>query len=399
MKIKFNLLDTLVFLYLCSLTLVLNTPLWFLADVLLFILLFSYLVNFYVSKRKILLTKSFLWHTIFLILSIMSVLWTKRIEIYPLFSILHINIAILLLTNYLKNNGVNNYISMPFFISGMISTISVWQLYGPIFLINQGTRINTAMLLNSNTYAILLLVITLVLGSDLVFNNNSRFKNIFYVLMLINVVYQNIFLTGSRKGLVSVGIILIFIMIYYLLINANYLNKKTFINLLIGTLLLLPGIFFGFRYFSELGLFNRITNIFDFFRGQDIQEQSVYIRSRMIEIGIGLFKQRPFFGWGLDQFKYLSGYGVYSHSNYVEVLVSLGGVGLLLLYNTIFTLLNEVIKLWKFLPLKNKLMVLTIISIVMFNDIALVSYYDRLYWFLITFSIGLWEYFKNEELN
>src|SRR5699024_5557929 len=130
--------------------------------------------------------------------------------------------------------------------------------------------------------------------------------------------------------LVSVGIILIFIMIYYLLINANYLNKKTFINLLIGTLLLLPGIFFGFRYFSELGLFNRITNIFDFFRGQDIQEQSVYIRSRMIEIGIGLFKQRPFFGWGLDQFKYLSGYGVYSHSNYVEVLVSLGGVGLLL---------------------------------------------------------------------
>lgn len=56
-------------------------------------------------------------------------------------------------------------------------------------------------------------------------------------------------------------------------------------------------------------------------------------RMRFIEKGLLLIKDRPVLGWGLANFAYVSGEGVYSHNNFVEVWVSTGIVGFLIYYS------------------------------------------------------------------
>ena len=56
-------------------------------------------------------------------------------------------------------------------------------------------------------------------------------------------------------------------------------------------------------------------------------------RMRFIEEGLLLIKERPVLGWGLANFAYVSGEGVYSHNNFVEVWVSTGIFGFLIYYS------------------------------------------------------------------
>lgn len=85
-------------------------------------------------------------------------------------------------------------------------------------------------------------------------------------------------------------------------------------------------------YLMQLPLFSVINErITSFFSGE--LNVSDLNRMRFIEEGIRLIKERPIFGWGLANYAYVSGVGVYSHNNFVEVWVSTGIVGFLVYYS------------------------------------------------------------------
>jgi len=68
----------------------------------------------------------------------------------------------------------------------------------------------------------------------------------------------------------------------------------------------------------------------DYLGGRNVADTSILMRDQMLKDATNLWLQRPFTGWGLDQFRAVSGWGTYSHDNYVELLANGGLVGLML---------------------------------------------------------------------
>lgn len=126
--------------------------------------------------------------------------------------------------------------------------------------------------------------------------------------------------TASRKAMlmVVIGVIAMAVLhygwkrIYWTLLAAGAVTVAAYF------MLKLP-------YFGEIG--ERILNLFS---GE--QDLSDIERTRMIELGIDLFKERPIHGYGIGNYAALCFRETYSHHNYVELLVSGGVVALVLYY-------------------------------------------------------------------
>ena len=65
---------------------------------------------------------------------------------------------------------------------------------------------------------------------------------------------------------------------------------------------------------------------------EDRVGSSVYIREKMVSVGLQLWAQQPIIGHGAGQFSSLSGFRAYAHNNYVELLANDGIIGLVLYY-------------------------------------------------------------------
>lgn len=66
-------------------------------------------------------------------------------------------------------------------------------------------------------------------------------------------------------------------------------------------------------------------------------------RMGMISTALKLFTEHPFFGHGWGAFAAKSGFGVYSHSTFTEILVTFGLFGFCLYYSMFFNLLFKLI--------------------------------------------------------
>lgn len=106
-------------------------------------------------------------------------------------------------------------------------------------------------------------------------------------------------------------------------------------------------------------------------------------RMRFIENGISLIKERPILGWGLQNFRYVTGTDAYSHNNFIEVLVSTGIIGFLLYYSMYLTASWTVIK--RFLQQKEVTMILMLIlaMISVVFGYGMVQFYSKGTWFFL----------------
>lgn len=57
------------------------------------------------------------------------------------------------------------------------------------------------------------------------------------------------------------------------------------------------------------------------------------LRAELIRYGLELFAENPLLGYGLNNYQLFHWSGLYSHNNYIEVLVSLGIMGFLIYYS------------------------------------------------------------------
>lgn len=152
-------------------------------------------------------------------------------------------------------------------------------------------------------------------------------KKRYIIFVLINII--GTVLTGSRAALIAVGVLFA---VYQLL--EKDISKRTR-NICLGILLLLIAIYILFTneyLYSMYG--SRLEAIFT----NSIQDASRDDRAMYKSLGITMFFQRPFLGWGMDNFayylKYVTGYSqeVYSHCNYIEMLSCYGIIGFVIYY-------------------------------------------------------------------
>ena len=169
-----------------------------------------------------------------------------------------------------------------------------------------------------------LLGVILCLGLfSIIFKSKMKMKNLVIVVPQVLFVLYSIIMTGSRKSLI-VALILLGtwgISLCRHTMKHGTLRQKWFIWIaIIGAVGLMA-------YYYKTFLVN--TAVFD--RMQTMgNEESNSARLRMYADAFEIFKDKPFFGGGLDQFRFWSGWGVISHSTYAEALADFGLIGTVL---------------------------------------------------------------------
>lgn len=228
---------------------------------------------------------------------------------------------------------------------------------------------------NSNTIA-------LIAGFSLLiylYKYNKRNKSIFNLLLFLWLIII-ILLTGSRKGviLLVLGVPLLIFLLK---------PEKRIRNISIGTLsiIILYWLVMNIPILYHIAGY-RIEALVSMILGGEVEEASANTRKLYIERGWNYFLQKPWTGYGLDNFRNLPfSYGTYSHNNYIELLVSGGIISFILYY---FIRIIVLVKLY-INRNKNKVnkLLFVILLLLLFLEYGLVDYFIRIYMVLFIFAL------------
>ena len=201
---------------------------------------------------------------------------------------------------------------------------SVICLIGGTGQILSGQRLETWGI-NANSIA-MLAAYALILWTGELLNTMSKSRwmkaSPFLLILLVTIL-----LTGSRKG-----ILLVFLGIYILVC---FRRPKKFLLYTLGIYLLTIAALFlllkvDFLY-AVIG--HRVEAVFGFLQGTETSEASLNTRAGFMALAWISSQDSLIFGHGLDCFRTLRySYGTYSHCNVLEILYSLGWVGVCLYY-------------------------------------------------------------------
>lgn len=145
-----------------------------------------------------------------------------------------------------------------------------------------------------------------------------------------------IILTGSRKSLLSVAIILVCWLVFVRKDLFKYTKKHSAKKTILFVLGVVVGGYIIFLVLVDSPLLIRLQQLFEI--GDDS-------RVNMYKQAFALFKQNPIVGIGMNNFR--SFYGTYSHSTYSEVLACTGMVGTVLYFTPYLLLIKKIFLLSK----------------------------------------------------
>lgn len=180
--------------------------------------------------------------------------------------------------------------------------------------------------------------------------------------------------TGSRKG-VLLALIVIALFTFKL-------DEKTF-SFSYVTAFTIPLLFSFLLMFFNLDYLSTVHSSFERFYDltqvniNDVTDSSSgdsSSRWRLIFIieGFNLFLNNPITGIGLDNFKTIFSVELYSHNNFIELLSTLGSVGLILYYLFYFILFKPIMK-------QQLMFGMCIMLLLLLMDFAMVTYFERMY--------------------
>lgn len=152
---------------------------------------------------------------------------------------------------------------------------------------------------------------------------------------------------------------------------------------------------------TEGAIVTRVVGFVDVLVSGDVaaegSDNSLGSRAKMIEEGVRILGDHPIIGVGLDNYRFVSEAGTYSHSNPIEVAVSTGLIGLFLYYS-IYLLIC-----WRAVLLNAKSrrhamprMVLVAMAGYALMDLTHISYYDKSSWLFLGLVTAALEVFSRE---
>lgn len=222
---------------------------------------------------------------------------------------------------------------------------------------------------NVNTVAMYLCFFAAIIYFLIVFEYNKRIIPLFVLTLSV------ILLTGSKKGLVGIGIFL-------LVISFSKYGFKIWkytlilIAVVIGVYLVRNNALF----YQALG---RRLDAFWYSLGTAQENGSTGERIGMYQLGWEYFLRSPLWGNGYGYFSSNSVYGTYSHSCYVEILVSFGLIGLVLFYSYHLRLLKYAVLNRKYDSIC--ILFITLIFMQLFFDSSSVGFYNNALMYFILF--------------
>ncbi|WP_276353940.1 O-antigen ligase family protein [Cohnella caldifontis] len=327
----------------------------------------------------------------FMLYSFLSLIETNE-SLSMIVTLLLLFVSSLFMVNLILHAGHVRYLTYGFVASLLIATYQVWKELGGFTVKNGWDRISS-FAGNANVFAIALFIGIILCAEQLANKETGGSRSLafravsksLYLLLILLFAYEILFLAGSRKAMIG---LFLFGFFYFLrmLVKVKFLAKFAILAAGAGVL---AGLYAMMR---QSVFFERFSRALDMLTGSNVVEGSLNERADMIGTGLALWERKPWFGWGTDQFRYLSGYQTYSHNNYVELLSNNGLVGLILYYSMMVTLLGAGLRLLLGGNDRQKhygWLNVSVVLILIFWDFALVSYYSKLQWFTLSVLIGL----------
>lgn len=117
--------------------------------------------------------------------------------------------------------------------------------------------------------------------------------------------------------------------------------------------------------------------------GKSGGDSSTVTRMSFIETGWRLFKDKILIGYGADNFKYVSGVGVYSHNNFIEILVNFGIIGFTMFYSMYVVAFRNMRKEQTY---EGKLLVV-IFLVKTALELAGINYFTKKTWIMFAFML------------
>lgn len=377
-KVSLNkFIDTIMFFYILSLYLFSNKAgMTIYSNALAFFLVVAICMNFLITKRKLIFNRLLKIQLTFIILSTLSYYFAIDADtvIRKVKTLLLIFLLMLSLINYVDSYKKVRNIIISFIYSGFI--VSIYIIINSDFL--SLTRLGSEL---GNVNAVgMIITISSIFCFYIILSEKKYYC---YGLILITMI-TTILLTGSRKAL-----LFLFLAILVILYLKSKKSIKRIIWLFLISILALSLIYYIVikvpLFYEVIG--KRIENLFYFISGQGTNEVSINERTYMVKFGVEMFKNKPFIGYGIDNYRFLLGnnYGLetYAHNNYIELMIGIGIVGVVIYYLTHIIVLKDLFHKCK--QSSNKTLYNTFIAIIITYMILSISivYYDSKYFSIL----------------
>lgn len=233
------------------------------------------------------------------------------------------------------------------------------------------TRIGETGSGNVNTIAVRLGIMSIPCLYKLYIEKKYRYF-IPYIIVTLTML-----LTGSKKSL-------IFIIIGFAIFT-TLKNKFRFHKYIIPLLLVAIMMFLIFKIDFLYNIIGRRLVDFIGAVGFNIDgaqySRSTTLRLLMYKKGLEAFETKPIFGGGWFYFAHYTGMNTYSHSNYIELLVTYGIFGFSIYYSMFLKILIKLFKLTKIDGYSK--MLFTMILLFLVNDFAAVQFSANILYYLV----------------
>ena len=211
----------------------------------------------------------------------------------------------------------------------------------------------------------------------------TRKKNLYLPVSIVFAIV--LMFTGSRRAFV---VMLLVLFLFYL----SKLKRPSDLlyTIPVGALLFLL-IYLSINnplLYNVLG--RRMEGLLNLLSGEGKVDSSTLKRMELINTGLEQFRNNMLIGYGLNNFVEMNRYSLYSHNNYIELLVNFGLIGAVLYYSMPIVTLFKSLSVW-FRKSKEEILPILLIIIVLVSDYGTVSYYSPLTLILLTIAYRLTE--------
>lgn len=206
--------------------------------------------------------------------------------------------------------------------------------------LNVKGRLGNELTGNANIFATIFMA-GAICSVYFVFHARNKLWSILSTVTLCIQLYA-IALAGSRKFfLIPIGL---FAALKLMSADKNGRRHIVRDGILVGALVLAV----GWMLFNVDVLYNsigyRMEGMINGLTGSGEADKSTKYRMYLIDKGIALWLQKPVFGWGINNFKPVSGEPFYAHNNYAELLCDVGLIGIAIYYSFSVAMLVKLIK-------------------------------------------------------
>ena len=281
----------------------------------------------------------YIWYAILIAFSTFSCLYAVNTTaalkgLYSLFVVFGLAVSISVVIKDKKN--IKNLLAC-FSISGVILFVILVQ--ANLLIVEQ--RLGESITGNANAFAIVVMF-SLICSMWFVMYSNGYKKYMYIVFGVMQ--YFMLFLSGGRKYIL---VPLAFLFLLFLLQMDTRKKGKMVVHGVIFMLIVMISFWAMFnipQLYDAVG--NRMEEFINLLSGQGGMQTDIN-RQNMIKYGWTIFQERPVFGYGIDNYQIMNGSVsfeyVYSHNNFIEMLVNLGLIGFVVYYSFYLLLIY---KLW-----------------------------------------------------